>query len=94
MIRRGQITTFQERLDITERATAGQSDTEIAAALGCSVWTVRKWRRIGQRHGRISLTSRMGRPPTGVLGTFPPTRCLASIGPIKRPCGLDLMRAG
>jgi hypothetical protein len=71
MIRRGQTTTFQERLDITERATTGQKDPEIAAALGCSVWTVRKWRRIGQRHGRTSLTSHMGRPPTGVLSTFP-----------------------
>jgi transposase InsO family protein len=71
MIRRGQTTTFQERLDITERATAGQSDPEIAAALGCSVWTVRKWRRIGQRRGRTSLTSHMGRPATGVLSTFP-----------------------
>ena len=71
MFRRGQITSFQERLDITERAAAGQSDSEIAAAVGCSVWTVRKWRRIGQRHGRSGLTSQMGRPPTGPLGTFP-----------------------
>ena len=65
MFRRGQITTFQERLAVTERATAGQSDPEIAAAVGCSVWTVRKWRRIGQRHGRKGLTSQMGRPATG-----------------------------
>src|SRR5205809_5348802 len=71
MLRRGQTTTFQERLDITERATAGQSDPEIATALGCSVWTVRKWRRIGQRQGRSGLTSHMGRPVTGPLGTFP-----------------------
>ncbi len=59
MTRRGQRTSFQERLEITERAAAGQSDPEIAAVLGCSVWTVRKWRRIGQRHGRNGLTSRM-----------------------------------
>src|SRR6266496_2393611 len=71
MRRRGQWTSFQERLEITERAEAGQSDPEIAAVLGCSVWTVRKWRRIGQRRGRTSLTSQMGRPPTGVLSTFP-----------------------
>ena len=45
MIRHGQTTTFQERLDITERAAAGQSDPEIATALGCEVGTVRKWRR-------------------------------------------------
>jgi hypothetical protein len=31
MLRRGQTTTFQERLDITERATVGQSDFKIAA---------------------------------------------------------------
>jgi hypothetical protein len=47
MYRRGQTTTFQERLTITERA-AGQSAPDTAEALGCSVWTVRKWRRIGQ----------------------------------------------
>jgi hypothetical protein len=32
MLRHGQTTTFQERLDITERAAAGQSDPEIADA--------------------------------------------------------------
>ncbi len=70
MIRRGQTTTFPERLDITERAAAGQSDPEIAAALGCSVWTVRKWRRRGQHHGRIGLSSQMGCPTTGPLSTI------------------------
>jgi len=63
MIRRGQTTTFQERLEIGERAAAGQSDPAIAAALGCSVWTVRKWRRRGQHQGRTGLSSHMGRPP-------------------------------
>jgi transposase InsO family protein len=71
MIRRGQTTTFQERLDITERAAAGQSDPEIAAALGCSVWTVRKWRRRGQHQGCTGLSSQMGRPTTGPLSTLP-----------------------
>jgi hypothetical protein len=42
LLRRGQTTTFQERLDITERATVGQSDSEIAATLGCFIWMVRK----------------------------------------------------
>src|SRR5215472_2362239 len=70
MLRRGQTTTFQERLDITERA-AGQSDPEIAAALGCSVWTVRKWRRRGQHQGRTGLSSQMGRPISGPLSTLP-----------------------
>jgi len=71
MLRRGQTTTFQERLDISERAAAGQPDPEIATALGCSVWTVRKWRRRGQHQGRIGLGSQMGRPITGPLGTLP-----------------------
>jgi hypothetical protein len=72
MLRRGQTTTFEERLVMTERAQAGQSDPEIAVVLGCSVWTVRKWRRIGQRRGRSGLTSRMGRPAKGPLSTSPP----------------------
>jgi transposase InsO family protein len=72
MIRRGQTTTFQERVEITERAAAGQSDPQIAAALGCSVWTVRKWHRRGYDQGRSSLRSQMGRPITGPLSTLPP----------------------
>ncbi len=63
MNRRGQTTSFQERLEI--------SDPEIATLLGCSVWTVRKWRRIGQRHGRDGLTSKMARPASGPMSTFP-----------------------
>src|SRR5207302_8033071 len=70
LLRRGQTTTFPERLDITERAAAGQSDSEIAAALGCSVWTVRKWRRRGQHHGRTGLSSQMRCPTTGPLSTI------------------------
>ena len=71
MLRRGQTTTLQERLEITERAALGQSDPEIAAALGCSVWTVRKWRRRGQQQGRNGLRSQMGRSVIGVLSTLP-----------------------
>src|SRR5215212_3168749 len=71
MHRQGQTTTFQERLTITERAAAGQSDPDIAEVLGCSVWTVRKWRRVGQRRGRSGLTSKIGRPPTGPMSTYP-----------------------
>jgi transposase InsO family protein len=71
MLRRGQTTPFPERLDISERAAAGQSDPEIAAALGCSVWTVRKWRRRSQHQGRAGLSSQMGRPTCGPLRTLP-----------------------
>jgi transposase InsO family protein len=39
--------------------------------VGCSVWTVRKWRRRSIHQGRVGLTSHMGRPATGPLSTFP-----------------------
>jgi hypothetical protein len=72
MTRRVPPTTFQERVEIFERATDGQSDSEIAATLHCSVWTVRKWRRIGQRQGRAGFAPPLGRPPTGPLGSVAP----------------------
>jgi transposase InsO family protein len=68
MKRRGQVTTLQERLAILERAKAGVSDAAIAAELGCSAWTVRKWRRIGQREER-ARTRPVGRPSMGPLST-------------------------
>ena len=68
---RGQTTTFQMRLEISEHAAAGLNDTQIAAAMGCSVCTVRKWRRRVLHQGRVGLTSRMGRPATGPVSTFP-----------------------
>ena len=72
MQRRGQKTTFQERIVISELAEAGHSDPEIATYMGCSVWTVRKWRRIFEHKGRDGLTTQMGRPATGVLSTMLP----------------------
>lgn len=68
---RGQTTTFQTRLEISEHAAAGLNDTQIAERVGCSVWTVRKWRRRSRKRGRLGLTSQMGRPATGPLSTFP-----------------------
>lgn len=72
MAQKGKPTTFEERIEIGERWDAGQSDPEIAAAMRRSVWTVRKWRRKYQREGRSGLVTRMGRPPTGALGQYPP----------------------
>jgi hypothetical protein len=72
MARRAYPTTFEERVAILERTTAEQSDPVIAAALHCSIWTVRKWRRIGQREGRAGLAPPIGRPPTGPLGSVTP----------------------
>src|SRR5436305_12416077 len=68
---RGQTTSFPVRLEMMEQASAGLNDTQIATALGCSVWTVRKWRRRSLRLGRVGLASCMGRPATGPLSTFP-----------------------
>ncbi len=68
---RGQTTTFQTRLEISEHAAAGLNDTQIAAVVGCSVWTVRKWRRRSRKRGRVGFTSHMGRPATGPVSTFP-----------------------
>ena len=72
MVQRGRETTFEERMEIGERWEAGQTDPEIAAAMGRPVPTVRKWRRKYQGEGRAGLISRMGRPATGALGQFPP----------------------
>jgi hypothetical protein len=44
MARRRQTTAFEERIEIGERWETGQTDPEIATAMGLSVWTVRKWR--------------------------------------------------
>lgn len=64
---KGQITTLEERLEIAERASAGESSPEIAAAMGRPVSTVRKWRHKYQREGRAGLSSQMGRPAAGAL---------------------------
>ena len=95
MPRRGPTTTFQERLAIVEGAAAGQSDPEIAAALGCTVWTVRKWRRIGRQGGRQALCSQMGRPAAGPLSTIP-TALRETILHLRRThpgWGPDILRA-
>ncbi len=71
MAKRGQKTPLEERVEIGERWEAGQTDPEIATAIGRSVWTVRKWRRKYQREGRSGLVSQMGRPASGALGSSP-----------------------
>jgi hypothetical protein len=67
---RGQTTSLAERVEISERWQAGQTDPQIALALQRPLATVRKWRRRQQRQGRAGLTSRMGRPRTGALGQY------------------------
>jgi hypothetical protein len=71
MVQRGQQTTLEERIEIGERWKVGQTDPEIALAVGRSYWTVRKWRRKYQREGRQGLASHMGRPTGGALSHYP-----------------------
>src|SRR5260370_9175497 len=47
-----------------------QQRGQIAPVVGCSVWSVRKWRRRWQKRGRLGFTSQMGRPATGPMSTF------------------------
>ncbi len=66
-------TTLQQRVEISERAQAGEHDAAIALSLGLKPCTVRKWRRRVQRQGRKGLTSPMGRPQGGILSHCGPT---------------------
>lgn len=54
-----------------QQAAAGLNDTQIATAVSCSVWTVRKWRRRSRKLGRVGFTSQMGRPATGPVSPCP-----------------------
>lgn len=72
MGQRGVRTTLEERIEIAQRAQAGETDPAIAAAMGRSVWTVRKWRRRYQAQEQEKRAPPMGRPPSGALGSFPP----------------------
>ena len=72
MPRRAPKTSLQERRTILARSQAGQTAPHIAADLGWSVHTVRKWRRIARHNDDAALSPRIGRAPTGALSTFPP----------------------
>ena len=72
MGRHGKATQLQERMEIVERSATGASDAEVAAAMGWSQWTVRKWRRKGHTQGRSGLAPRLGRPASGALSSFDP----------------------
>src|SRR3712207_4181731 len=65
-------TTLGQRQAIWERVQAGQSYRTVAAALGLSVWTVRKWARQGRRAGLAGLAPKRGRPRTGPLARCSP----------------------
>jgi transposase len=56
---------------IDQLAQLGYTDKQIAAKVSWKVRTVRKWRRRVQRQGHKGLASKMGRPATGALGSYP-----------------------
>ena len=64
-------TTLQDRITIDQVSREGYTDTQIASELGWALSTVRKWRRRARHSGRKGLASRMGRPATGALSSFP-----------------------
>lgn len=65
------MTSLQDRATIDQLAQLGYTDSQIAAEIGWKVRTVRKWRRRAQQNGRKGLMSKMGRPPTGALSSYP-----------------------
>jgi hypothetical protein len=71
MSRRGQRTDLAERVEIGERWKSGQTDKQIAIEMQRPIATIRKWRRRVQHQGRAGLSSRIGRPASGVLGQYP-----------------------
>jgi transposase-like protein len=71
MVQRGQRTSLEERIEIGERREPGQTDPQIAIAIGRPLPTVRKWRRKYQQDGRSCLASRLGKPTTGALRQLP-----------------------
>ena len=66
----GKQTSMEERMRIWALAETGWNDKEIAATVGCTIATARKWRRRLQREGRTGLASQMGRPASGALSGF------------------------
>lgn len=64
-------TTQEERIDIFESAGKGEASWRTARRLPWRRRTIQKWRRRGRLFGRAGLHSRMGRPRTGALGSFP-----------------------
>ena len=65
------MTSLQDRATIDQLAQLGYTDRQIAAEVGWKVRTVRKWRCRAQRDGRKGLASKLGRPATGALSSYP-----------------------
>ena len=72
MAARAPLTLAEKEWLYTEKLR-GRSLSAIAADLGCSHQTARKWWRVGRDHGRTAFQqARRGRAATGVLSRFPP----------------------
>ncbi len=65
------MTTLQDRVTMDQMSRQGYTASQIAAEVGWAIPTVRKWRRRARRDGRKGLTSKMGRPATGALSSYP-----------------------
>ena len=74
MARRGQRTSYQQRIEIGERASAGESDREIGPVHGLLGLDGAQVARTYMRQDRAGLVSHMGRPAGGAL-----TSCLDAV---------------
>ena len=63
-------TSLRKRVYIEEMARLRETDRQIAAKVGVSIYTVRKWRRRAQCDGS-GVVRAMGRPKQGALSSFP-----------------------
>ena len=65
-------TTIEQRIEIVESLEKGEAVWRIERRMPFGGRTIRKWRQRAQKEGRAGLESQMGRPQTGVLGSYPP----------------------
>lgn len=65
------ITTLQDRVTMDQMSRQGYTASQIASEVRWAIPTVRKWRRRARRDGRKGLASKMGRPATGALSSYP-----------------------
>ena len=64
-------TTLEERVDILESSEKGEATWRLARRMNWRMRTIQKWRKRGREEGRAGLQSRMGRPSSGGLGSYP-----------------------
>ena len=73
-----QATTIGQRREMMQLVEAGHTYAGVAAQIGVSFWTARKyprgmiWIRIGKRSGQEHLASCYGRPRAGPMAGYAP----------------------